>query len=243
MPPVDRRRLAKKAARKAFADGKARGWPDDEVRKRRVACFVGGSVRCRRTRAARSVTTQSASAAKSTTWHNSPAEGSIVTYRGGSVGFAFLAVGVGFFAFLTILVAVDGNVAGTIFMTAFTALIFFALADKCRRVDLNRDGTVVLRYFMRRRLVAYVEDVYEIDRDPEDGDWLIHVRKRIVTLPTPPAARQHRAVPRTTVRVVRVGRFGAELENFRSGTGAQRERVHEWDSRRHRDASATLNDD
>jgi hypothetical protein len=82
---------------------------------------------------------------------------SVVSYRGGSVGFAFLALGVGFSAVFVVVLALDGNVAGTIFMTAFTALIFFALADKCRRVDLNRDGTVVFRYFMRRRLVAYVE--------------------------------------------------------------------------------------
>jgi hypothetical protein len=113
-----------------------------------------------------------------TVWHSSPVE-SIVTYRGETWQLVFGALLSVITAVLTTVAALDGNVAAII-SAAATALVLWQLSSHCRRVDLHRDGTVVFQYFVRRPLVAQVEDVYKIERHGKSC-W-IWVQNRIFKL-------------------------------------------------------------
>jgi len=107
-----------------------------------------------------------------------------VVYRG-SAYFVLMSFGTVFFVLFTAVLAADRNVAGTIFFGLCSCVLVWVVVSQCRRVDLHGDGTLVVRYFLRRRFVSTIDAVQEIAFERDDdaaNNWAIEVMGRNVEL-------------------------------------------------------------
>ncbi len=85
-----------------------------------------------------------------------------------------VAVGLtSFFAFPALFGAIVGNLCVLVVYGAMALGLAFVAGQHCSRVELYRDGKVVLRFFVRRSVTTSIEAVSRIARDEEDGEWYV----------------------------------------------------------------------
>ena len=100
----------------------------------------------------------------------SKASEAVVIYRG---RWQFVvAVGrTSFFTFWVLLIALVGNLFILVYGAMVLGGLAFLASQHCSRVELCRNGKLVVHYFVRRNVTTWIEDVSEIDRD--DGEWSV----------------------------------------------------------------------
>jgi hypothetical protein len=112
-----------------------------------------------------------------------------VRYRGASYFIWLFGIAV-FFLVLAVVGAVHGQVLGALVVAAIAAACLFLLRNECRRVDLRRDDTLEVRYYLRPRLGASVKDVQRIEKDSENHQrFTVSVGDRKFTLSSKSSAQ------------------------------------------------------
>src|SRR3954447_5410103 len=104
----------------------------------------------------------------------------VVIYKGGWQFVVALGV-TSCFAGPPLLVAIAGNhrridCVALFFLVTYGAMALrpaFVASQHCSRVELYRNGKLVLHYFVRRSVTTWIEEVSEIDGDDYDGEWFV----------------------------------------------------------------------
>ena len=96
----------------------------------------------------------------------------VVIYKG-RWQFVVALGGTSFFAFPALLGAIVGNLYFLVLYGAMALGFAFLASQHCSRVELYRDRKLVLHFFVRRSVTTWIEEVSEIDRDEDDGEWSV----------------------------------------------------------------------